>query len=672
MDTIPSNDTFLSSLIDCSNEVSLNKSLKGILNIMLDQNKTIKYQAKIIQDLQNHIKYIEKEVKKIKTDEIKDAHEALKEELRKEMILFVASTNASQIYSNKKKKDSIANQLYKTFINVQLPYQEYNKIDDDENIMKLSHRIVCQNGKNKELYTCLMDDVNQYAKKNSNLCNHSTIMENQNTINEIKNSLKKIQNDCSVLQINDPSSSLYQDNSLKKRFSSLNNKYDKLVVQMDIIKSALIANNMLKMTDENKDGLDAVPVMSISLDNTSTKKSKDHIIDDENNCNISSEIKTKDFKLKFDRIEKVTKYIMRMFNLRHEDLSSSSSSSFSFSSSSSNILINHNSPLISYLWTKIKNDTQSIIEEKLEFLKNTLDSKFNSSTKELWNHLDENIAPFQQQIGNIKNILTELTKKLSYDQYILGEFYEKDERYLESSLQLLFNNDYSVINYYKGRKESQKYFSLSDRVNIVYDAIKQLIHSNLKINQKNYNPDLKESLSNDSLITKTTSEGDVMEDKNCINHSNTHHDNENNDNNNSILAKDITINDIINRLMVSPTYKDKIITIVKETLKPKLIKIKDILHEKIYNTDGHNFIWEMNSSCIKVQNEGIYEISFSFFTKVKPTIKLIINGETVMSAINSSSYVVHHSSGYILANGKLKPGSSTGLSLILFKEYETL
>jgi len=73
----------------------------------------------------------------------------------------------------------------------------------------------------------------------------------------------------------------------------------------------------------------------------------------------------------------------------------------------------------------------------------------------------------------------------------------------------------------------------------------------------------------------------------------------------------------------------------------------------------------MNSSCIKVQNEGIYEISFSFFTKVKPTIKLIINGETVMSAINSSSYVVHHSSGYILANGKLKPGSSTGLSLIV-------
>lgn len=84
-----------------------------------------------------------------------------------------------------------------------------------------------------------------------------------------------------------------------------------------------------------------------------------------------------------------------------------------------------------------------------------------------------------------------------------------------------------------------------------------------------------------------------------------------------------------------------------------------------YNTDGNIFIWEINSSTIKVQNEGIYEISFAFFTKVKPTIKLVINGETVMSAINSSSYVVHHSSGYVLANGKLKPGSATGLSLIV-------
>ena len=86
-----------------------------------------------------------------------------------------------------------------------------------------------------------------------------------------------------------------------------------------------------------------------------------------------------------------------------------------------------------------------------------------------------------------------------------------------------------------------------------------------------------------------------------------------------------------------------------------------------YNTDGNNFIWEMNSNSIKVHNEGIYELSFAFFTKVKPTIKLIINGETVVSAINSSSYVVHHSSGYVLANGKIKPGSSIGLSLLVIK-----
>lgn len=38
-----------------------------------------------------------------------------------------------------------------------------------------------------------------------------------------------------------------------------------------------------------------------------------------------------------------------------------------------------------------------------------------------------------------------------------------------------------------------------------------------------------------------------------------------------------------------------------------------------------------------------------------------------MSAINSPSYVVHHSSGYILqGNGKMEEGTVSGLSLIDF------
>lgn len=43
-----------------------------------------------------------------------------------------------------------------------------------------------------------------------------------------------------------------------------------------------------------------------------------------------------------------------------------------------------------------------------------------------------------------------------------------------------------------------------------------------------------------------------------------------------------------------------------------------------------------------------------FFAKKKPTVQLIVNGKTVISAVNSNSYVVHHSSGRLkeVGNGQ--------------------
>jgi hypothetical protein len=62
----------------------------------------------------------------------------------------------------------------------------------------------------------------------------------------------------------------------------------------------------------------------------------------------------------------------------------------------------------------------------------------------------------------------------------------------------------------------------------------------------------------------------------------------------------------------------------------------------------------------------LYEISLAFFTKAKPSIQLVVNGESVLSAINSPSYVVQHSSGFVLdGNGKLEHGTVTGISLVV-------
>ncbi|KAI9357689.1 hypothetical protein DFJ73DRAFT_190310 [Zopfochytrium polystomum] len=84
------------------------------------------------------------------------------------------------------------------------------------------------------------------------------------------------------------------------------------------------------------------------------------------------------------------------------------------------------------------------------------------------------------------------------------------------------------------------------------------------------------------------------------------------------------------------------------------------------NTDPDNFLWEQDQHFIKVVEAGLYEISFAFFTRCKPSVQLVVNGDSVLSALNSPTYVVHHASGFMAnGEGKLESGAVTGLSLLV-------
>ncbi|KAJ3200066.1 hypothetical protein HDU82_009212, partial [Entophlyctis luteolus] len=84
------------------------------------------------------------------------------------------------------------------------------------------------------------------------------------------------------------------------------------------------------------------------------------------------------------------------------------------------------------------------------------------------------------------------------------------------------------------------------------------------------------------------------------------------------------------------------------------------------NTDPENFRWDPDAAFVRVQEAGLYEISFAFFDITwKPSVQLVVNGESVLSALNAPAYVVRHSSGFVVSgNGELKPGTVTGLSLL--------
>lgn len=84
------------------------------------------------------------------------------------------------------------------------------------------------------------------------------------------------------------------------------------------------------------------------------------------------------------------------------------------------------------------------------------------------------------------------------------------------------------------------------------------------------------------------------------------------------------------------------------------------------NTCPENFLWEEDKTSILTVAPGLYEITFGFYSNKKPTVQLLVNGEAVLSAVNSSSYVIHHSSGKLKSLGKHSSGNLTGLTLIDF------
>ena len=88
---------------------------------------------------------------------------------------------------------------------------------------------------------------------------------------------------------------------------------------------------------------------------------------------------------------------------------------------------------------------------------------------------------------------------------------------------------------------------------------------------------------------------------------------------------------------------------------------------QIINTSNDNFLWEKDKSVIGIKEGGLYEVKMGFYADKKPMIQILINGEVIISAINSNSYVIHQSpGGRMKGTGKASFGNITGLTLVDF------
>jgi hypothetical protein len=77
------------------------------------------------------------------------------------------------------------------------------------------------------------------------------------------------------------------------------------------------------------------------------------------------------------------------------------------------------------------------------------------------------------------------------------------------------------------------------------------------------------------------------------------------------------------------------------------------------NTCPDNFIWEKDRTKFLIVAPGLYEINFGFFSRKKANVQILVNDEPVLSAVNSQSYIVHHTTASA-------SGCMTGITLIDF------
>ena len=86
---------------------------------------------------------------------------------------------------------------------------------------------------------------------------------------------------------------------------------------------------------------------------------------------------------------------------------------------------------------------------------------------------------------------------------------------------------------------------------------------------------------------------------------------------------------------------------------------------RVINTNPENFVWRRTDARSRPSPPACTGVTFGFFTRKKPSVQLLVNGgEPVLSAVNSASYAVHHSSGRLAAVGPHPAGNVTGLTLI--------
>ena len=561
-----------------------------------------------------------------------------------------------------------------------------NELDNKANILDIENALETKEDKEKIkfLNKNIVDknEINNMINKSLNNIMNKNIERNdfEQFLDEYQNDYKSIEERLmNKLDINNYQNSFEK---LQQKVDNIDNDLDRLIQSVkDQFQAVNFAINNLEQNfeDKNEINLNMEKIMRNKIDKDQVEmlinKSKNNLLDIINqfksNENSNKKILEDNIQNKLDKMIFENQSLLNDITNTNQNINNYfSQKQLEMENLTNKIqtLLNTNNNTNNNIKKDLDNKIQQKFNEKLDIvkfeeflngLKEDLDAKLDIITLKKTN---------EEIIQEINDKIRQLYSDINKDLALKVNKNEFDAILSENNFRSINNNNNTNNNI---NDISQEKLSITDFEDFV-NNINQQLKTKLDINK--FNNIISTFNSNFENIHKDmNTKADL---KNILNLLKNKLDNE-------------SFNDIINTLKKEIQTKTPLIdfssamdnqAIINDTLCNennigrwlwKSGKIKNNLsipwEVQIINTSNDNFLWEKDKTFINIKEGGLYEIKMGFFADKKPMIQILINGEVVISAINSNSYVIHQSpGGRMKGTGKTSFGNVTGLTMVDF------
>ena len=547
--------------------------------------------------------------------------------------------------------------------------------EDKESINNILKNIADKNEINNMIYTAI--------NKNKNKDNIGKNEFNQFLLdyqNDKKNLEERIVNKIDISEINNSLEKMKQkvdsiDNDFDRLIQSMKNQFQDINIVINNLEQKIIDNNEMNL--ERIKGIDSILRNKIEKEQVELliNKSKNNILEIINKYKNDENSNIKIFE---DNINnKMEKMIFDNQSLLNDITNTNQNINNYFSQKQTEMENLMNRMRLSLNNNDIYNNNNNNINNNRELI-NTIENKLNQKLNE---KLD--ISKFEEFLNGLKQ---DLDNKI--DIIAVKKSNEEIIKEINDKIRQLYNDINKDLNEKANKNDLGLILSQNNLQGINNDAL----------NEKLSITDFEDFINN---ITKQLKQKlDINKFNNIISTFNSNFENIHKDMNSKADIKSIidilknkldteSFNEIINEIKKELATKTPSVdfssamdnqAIINETLVNennigrwlwKSGKVKNNLSVpweiQIINTSNDNFLWEKDKSFIGVNEGGLYEIKLGFFADKKPMVQILVNGEVVISAINSNSYVIHQSSGgRMKGTGKTSFGNVTGLTMIDF------